>query len=464
LNAEKELSTTTMERAWKISLTNHGARLLMITALLIAISGAAYSSLGPVAAQVAFDFSISLNGYSLSVSPNHSGYVQVTVSLSSGTSRNVTLSSVVSPQDGLLSTSFAQSSGYPSFVTTLIVNALNATPGAQYTVTVAGASLGLTKQAPPLTVTIGCPQGSCATLTTAGVGDGTTHPSCSSGCSEPIGQVLSVTAVPDPNWAFSGWNVTGASCSGGLDSNPCSFIMPNSPVTVTANFVQYQQTLFTSYAGDGEISPACPSGCQVPIGSTVSVVATPASGWTVSGYRLTSGVTCGSQTGFVCSFTMPSFPVTFQVVFSESTETARSIVTVSSTILASITTTTVVQTTATSTITTPTLSITQTGSTLTSTVYSTSNTLALQTQSFVVTQFWTSTISETSVTTTLENPGLELALAAIILLSAVMIGISAIRRSPRGGSIVCARCGTKNSLGVKFCVNCGEPLKGSRTK
>jgi hypothetical protein len=55
-------------------------------------------------------------------------------------------------------------------------------------------------------------------------------------------------------------------------------------------------------------------------------------------------------------------------------------------------------------------------------------------------------------------------LAAIILLSAVVIGVSAIRRLPRRGSILCARCGLKNSPGVKFCVSCGEPLKGPRTK
>jgi hypothetical protein len=245
------------------------------------LGGVAVNSAEPVRAQAAFDFNISLNGYSLSVAPNHSGFVQVTVNLASGTPQNVTLISVISPNDGLLSASFGQSWGFPSYVTTLVINARNATQGKQYTIIVSGQYRGLVKQAPALTVTISCPQGTCATLTTSSVGQGAVQPSCPSGCSETVGQTISVSAIPDPNWAFGGWNMTGTSCANG--GSPCVFVMPNNPVSITANFVQQpvQQTqpLYTSYSGEGQLSPSCPSGCPIQVGSSVSIIATPASGW-----------------------------------------------------------------------------------------------------------------------------------------------------------------------------------------
>jgi hypothetical protein len=344
-------------------LTKNEARISLIALLLISACGFVDNSLGVATAQTAFDFSISLNGYSISLAPNHSGYVEVTVSLVSGTPQNVTLTSTVSPQDGELSTSLAESWGYPSFVTTLIVSALNAQPGKQYQVTVGGTSQGLTRRAPALTVTISCAQGTCSppspTLTTAIVGEGSVNPSCPSGCPEAVGHVLNVTAAPAPSWMFSGWNVTGASCLNGPNANPCVFTMPNDTVSITANFLQYQ-ILYTS----------------------------------------------------------------------------------------------------TSTITTSTTSATAIGETTTTTVYSTSNTAVTQTQSSSFTQFSTLTTNQTTVTMAVQNPLLELTIAGIILFSVLAIGVNLTRRS-RHQPVVCARCGFNNPSGRKYCVNCGETLKGS---
>jgi hypothetical protein len=60
----------------------------------------------------------------------------------------------------------------------------------------------------------------------------------------------------------------------------------------------------------------------------------------------------------------------------------------------------------------------------------------------------------------LADPVLELGLGGIILFSVALIGINVARRSPRGGPIVCSRCGFKNPSRSKFCVGCGESLKG----
>jgi len=451
-----------VHRAWKILLTNNEARLFLLAILLILAVGLVGNSIGVAGGQAAFDFGVSLNGYSISLAPNHSGYVEVTVSLVSGTPQNVTLSSTVSPQDGELSASLAQSWGYPSFVTTLIVNALNAQPGKQYQVTVSGSSQGLARSAPTLTVTISCTQGTCppssATLTTTIVGEGSVNPSCPSGCSEAVGSAVSVAASQAPSWMFSGWNITGTVCSNGLHVNPCAFTMPNASVSITANFIQYQ-TLYTTYAGDGQLTPVCPNGCQVPVGSSVWIVAAPASGWQVSGYHLTNGVSCGSVPGYVCSFTMPNFPVSFQVTFSETTVTFQQTEITTSTIGTSVTSATTVASAATSTVSVTTLSVSVTGTTETSAVFSTSSASVTRTQTNLITQILYVTTSATSVITALQNPPVELALAVVILFSLLVIGINLLRRSGHGSPVLCSRCGFKNSSPRRYCANCGEPLK-----
>ncbi|MDD1750254.1 MAG: hypothetical protein LUO89_10310, partial [Methanothrix sp.] len=67
-------------------------------------------------------------------------------------------------------------------------------------------------------------------------GGGSVSPNCPSGCWTDPGSPISVAATPDPGWAFSSWTITGASCSGGASSNPCTFTMPDNPVSVYATF------------------------------------------------------------------------------------------------------------------------------------------------------------------------------------------------------------------------------------
>jgi List-Bact-rpt repeat protein len=437
-------------------LINRATRILLMVVLVLTILTVALNAFESVGAQAAFDFSVSLNGYSLSLAPNHSGYVQVTVALVSGSTQNVTLASEISPQDGEVSAYFAQPSGNPSFLTTLVVNAAAATPGKTYTITITGMAQGLTRQAPPLAVTI---LQASSILTTTYVGQGSISPSCPSGCPQPVGQVVNVTASPAAGWKFSGWNITGASCSGGLNSNPCMFTMPNNAVSANANYVQYQ-TLTTTYMGQGTVSPSCPTSCQVFVGSTVSIAATPSPGWIISGYHVTNGVTCGAQPGFTCTFTMPSFPVSFQVTFTETTLTSKTTITTTYSITTPVTSTSVVGSTATSTITIITESTTQLIGTQTTTVlYSTSNTIDTQSQYYAATQLSIVTSTTTSTTVNLPDPLVELGLAATILVSTLVIGANVIKQFPKRGVISCSSCGFKNSHPGKYCLGCGEPLK-----
>ena len=535
---------------------NRATRILLMTFLMLNLLTVALNAFEAAEAQAAFDFSVTLNGYSLSVAPNREGYVQVTVSLISGSPQTVTLTAGVSPQDGYVSGSFAQPSGNPPFLTTLIVNAMAAPPGKTYTITVTGTAQGLTRQALPLSVMISCPQGPCpkphvdwtdktsysqgqsiqfrgsgfftgdaaasclttdnnatsicqnqaaadaqgdvsgsmqvtskippgpqqfyledltndqqsakvaltilqasSVLTTTFSGQGSVSPYCPSGCPESVGQTVNVTATPAAGWTFSGWNMTGASCLGGLNFNPCVFTMPNNPVSANANYVQYQ-TLTTTYTGQGAISPSCLSGCQLAVGSTVSITATPAAGWVISAYRLTSGISCAPQIGYTCTFTMPSYPVSFQVTFAETTTTTKTTLTSTYSATTSVTSISSVESTVTSTITMTTQSTTQLSGTQTTIVlYSTGSTTNTQTRNYATTQFLTLTTTTASTIMSLPDPLLELGLAAVILISSLIIGVNVIKQSPRHGVVTCASCGFKNSAPGKYCVGCGEPLK-----
>ncbi len=537
---------------------NRATRTLLMAFLILTILTVALNAYETAEAQAGFDFSVSLNGYSLSVAPNRSGYDGVTVALVSGSSQSVNLTSQISPQDGELSAYFAQPSGNPTFITTLIVNALAASPGKTYTITVTGTSQGITHQAPPLTVTISCPQGPCPKLhvdwtdktsysqgesiqfrgsgfyptdiaasclttdnnatavcqnqaaadaqgdvsgsmrvtskippgpqqfylkdlaneqqsprvsliilqaspilTTTYVGQGSVSPSCPAGCGQPVGEVVNVTATPAAGWTFAGWNITGASCSDGLSSNPCTFTMPNNAVSANANYVQYQ-TLTTTYTGQGAVSPSCSSGCQVLAGSTVSITATPSPGWTVSGYHITNGVTCGPQAGFICTFTMPNIPVSFQVTFTETTITTKTTLTSTYLVTTPVTSTSIVGSTATQTVTIVTGSTTQLAGTQTTVVLSsTSSTIQTQSQYYAATQLSTLTSATTSTSVSVADPLVELGLAATLLLSSLVIGVNVIKQSPKRGVISCPSCGFKNSHPGKYCVGCGEPLKGT---
>lgn len=112
-------------------------------------------------------------------------------------------------------------------------------------------------------------------LTVNANGCGTTNPSGS--LTHNAGDGISITATPcDGSHSFSGWTITGASCSGGTSSSPCAFTMPSASVTVTASFV---------VTGGGN---TCGSS------SSTAAIVQPAPGSTLSGSTATFCWTAGS--------------------------------------------------------------------------------------------------------------------------------------------------------------------------
>jgi hypothetical protein len=386
-------------------LINRATRILLVSFLMLSLLTVALNASESAEAQAAFDFSVTLNGYSLSVAPNHEGYVQVTVSLVSGSPQNVTLTAGVSPQDGDISGSFAQPSGNPPFLTTLIVNAMAAPPGKTYTITVTGTAPGLTRQAPPLSVMISCPQGPCPKPHV----DWTDKTSYSQG--ESI------------QFKGSGFYTGDATASCLTTDNNATSICQNQAAADTQGDV----------SGSMQVTSKIPTGPQ---------------------QFYLEDLTNDQQSAKV-ALTILQAPPVLTTTFAETTTTT---VTYSAT--TSVTSMSSVESTVTSAITITTQSTTQLSGTQTTIVlYSTGGTTNTQTQNYAATQFLTLTTTTASTIMSLPDPLLELSLAAVILISSLIIGVNVIKQSPRHGIVTCASCGLKNSTSGKYCVGCGELLK-----
>ena len=108
-------------------------------------------------------------------------------------------------------------------------------------------------------------------------------------------------------------NLVPSSCSANSSNGEIVFTESNAP----------PQTLTTSVAsGSGSVSPSCPSGCSETVGSSISVTATPSSGWTFSSWSVTGASCSGGSTGNPCQFTMPSSAVAVSATFTSPTYSA----------------------------------------------------------------------------------------------------------------------------------------------
>lgn len=133
------------------------------------------------------------------------------------------------------------------------------------------------------------------TLTVNGSGTVTSAPSgidCGASCSAnyPTGTSITLTASAASGYTFAGWSGTGVNCSG---TGTCTFSL-TSATNVAATFTPVAASTFllqVSMSGSGGVasSPAgisCGSDCSesYPNGTSVTLTATPASGYTFSGW------------------------------------------------------------------------------------------------------------------------------------------------------------------------------------
>jgi hypothetical protein len=92
-----------------------------------------------------------------------------------------------------------------------------------------------------------------------------------------LGDIVTLTAVPDPGWSFLGW---GGDLSG--TDNP-AMITVNGNMAVTATFTQDEYTLDVSVEGEGSVAKD-PDQSTYLYGEWVSLTATAESGWSFAGW------------------------------------------------------------------------------------------------------------------------------------------------------------------------------------
>ncbi len=106
--------------------------------------------------------------------------------------------------------------------------------------------------------------------------------------------------------------------------------------------------------------------------------------------------------------------------------------------------------------------VTQTGSKLVSNVLTSSITTE---QTIAIITFISQTLTSTLAIKQFEDPNLEFGLESILIASALVIVITLVRRSMPRKQIACGSCGFRNPLAAtSFCVNCGQSLKGGRSR
>jgi len=109
------------------------------------------------------------------------------------------------------------------------------------------------------------------------------------------GSPIQITATPAYGWAFDHWVLDGSSAG---SVNPTTVTMGGNH-TLSAVFTQSQYTLTVSTVGQGTVSKT-PDQASYASGSTVQLTATPAAGWSFSGW---SGDASGSSSPLTVSMT-----------------------------------------------------------------------------------------------------------------------------------------------------------------
>lgn len=153
--------------------------------------------------------------------------------------------------------------------------------------------------------------------------DPTASPASSSGCSSGLyvaGASITLTASPASGWSVSGWSGTNSDAS---TSTTNYLTMPASNRTVGVSYSQTQPTCYAltrTHSGSGSdptASPTNSSGCntgQYVAGETIALTASPASGWSVSGWVGTNNDGSASNSN---SVTMPTANRTVSVTYSQ---------------------------------------------------------------------------------------------------------------------------------------------------
>ena len=192
----------------------------------------------------------------------------------------------------------AKAATYNTAATTTSMN------GYQYRCVVSNSAGSVTSDAATLTVSEPAPITYTinADVTPSGAGTATANKTTAA-----AGDTVTLTATANPGYRFTSWTSVGGGTFANSSSANTTFTMPSGDVTVTANFVQVYTVTVSSTAG----GTATADKTTAAEGETVTLTATPDSGYHFDGWRVVSG----SVTIQDNKFTMPAENVEIQAIF-----------------------------------------------------------------------------------------------------------------------------------------------------
>jgi hypothetical protein len=178
------------------------------------------------------------------------------------------------------------------------------------------------------------PQAPSYTLTANEVGNGTVTGAGQFNCVNnagacsvafPVGTAITLTAVAAPGWTFAGWSSAAIpTCNGAT----CQIVMPSQNLRPTATFTQNPQapsyTLTANEVGNGTVTGAGQFNCvnnagacsaTFQVGTTITLTAVAAPGWTFAGWSSAAIPSCNGTT---CQIVMPSQNLRPTATFTES--------------------------------------------------------------------------------------------------------------------------------------------------
>lgn len=128
------------------------------------------------------------------------------------------------------------------------------------------------------------------------------------------GNVISLIAVPETGYAFSGWTATSGKFSDAASAS-CSFTMPDGAATVTANFTPVRYTITVQSEAGGSVNEEV-SG-QYPMNSKINLKATPDEGYTFKRWLNYYGGAFENEFSPETVYTSPAASVTIYAQFEE---------------------------------------------------------------------------------------------------------------------------------------------------
>ncbi|MDD3045525.1 MAG: GLUG motif-containing protein [Candidatus Delongbacteria bacterium] len=129
------------------------------------------------------------------------------------------------------------------------------------------------------------------------------------------GTIVSITAVPESGYVFTGWESSGGGSFGNVNLETTTFTMPGENVTVTAGFAQgYDLSVIPDDPAHGSAIDYTDDNPYTE-GSVITIIAAPAAGYEFQYWTSSGGGTFDNESEIITTFTMPAQNVTLTANF-----------------------------------------------------------------------------------------------------------------------------------------------------